>query len=54
MVAAVLICDDSNLARKQMARALPAEWQQNIQFAGHGGEALDILQRQPIDLLFLD
>lgn len=54
MVAAVLICDDSNLARKQMARALPAEWQQNIQFAGHGGEALDILQRQQIDLLFLD
>lgn len=54
MVAAVLICDDSNLARKQMARALPAEWQQNIQFAGHGGEALDILQRQPIDVLFLD
>ncbi|WP_241481798.1 response regulator [Pararheinheimera mesophila] len=37
-----------------MARALPAQWQQNIQFAGHGGEALDILQRQPIDLLFLD
>lgn len=54
MVAAVLICDDSNLARKQMARALPAEWQQNIQFAGHGGEALDILKRQSIDLLFLD
>lgn len=54
MVAAVLICDDSNLARKQMARALPAQWQQNIQFAGHGGEALDILKRQPIDLLFLD
>lgn len=54
MVAAVLICDDSNLARKQMARALPEQWQQNIQFAGHGGEALDILQRQNIDLLFLD
>lgn len=54
MVAAVLICDDSNLARKQMARALPTEWQQNIQFAGHGGEALDILQRQSIDILFLD
>jgi chemotaxis protein CheY-P-specific phosphatase CheC/CheY-like chemotaxis protein len=54
MVAAVLICDDSNLARKQMARSLPAEWQQNVQFAGHGGEALDILQHQSIDLLFLD
>ncbi|OBP15608.1 chemotaxis protein CheC [Rheinheimera sp. SA_1] len=54
MVAAVLICDDSNLARKQMARSLPAEWQEKISFAGHGQEALEVLKRQPIDLLFLD
>lgn len=54
MVAAVLICDDSNLARKQMARSLPAEWQDKIHFAGHGQEALEVLKRQPIDLLFLD
>ncbi len=54
MVAAVLICDDSNLARKQMARSLPADWQEKISFAGHGQEALEVLKRQPIDLLFLD
>jgi len=54
MVAAVLICDDSNLARKQMARVLPAQWQQHLHFAGHGAEALDILKRHPIELLFLD
>jgi chemotaxis protein CheY-P-specific phosphatase CheC len=54
MVAAVLICDDSNLARKQMARSLPAQWQDRIFFAGHGQEALEVLKRQPIDLLFLD
>lgn len=54
MVAAVLICDDSNLARKQMARSLPAQWQDKIYFAGHGQEALEVLKRQPIDLLFLD
>jgi chemotaxis protein CheY-P-specific phosphatase CheC len=54
MVAAVLICDDSNLARKQMARCLPADWQEKISFAGHGQEALEVLKRQPIDLLFLD
>lgn len=54
MVAAVLICDDSNLARKQMARSLPAQWQDKIFFAGHGQEALEVLKRQPIDLLFLD
>jgi len=54
MVAAVLICDDSNLARKQMARSLPEDWQEKISFAGHGQEALEVLKRQPIDLLFLD
>jgi len=54
MVSAILICDDSNLARKQMARSLPAEWQDKILFAGHGQEALEVLKRQPIDLLFLD
>lgn len=54
MVAAVLICDDSNLARKQMAKSLPSEWQDRISFAGHGQEAMDVLKRQPIDLLFLD
>ncbi len=54
MVAAVLICDDSNLARKQMARSLPADWQEKISFAGHGQEALEVLKRQPVDLLFLD
>ncbi|HAT40670.1 MAG TPA: response regulator [Rheinheimera sp.] len=54
MVAAVLICDDSNLARKQMAKSLPADWQDKISFAGHGQEAMEVLKRQPIDLLFLD
>jgi CheY-like chemotaxis protein len=54
MVAAVLICDDSNLARKQMARSLPADWQDKVSFAGHGQEAMELLKRQPIDLLFLD
>ncbi|WP_231916716.1 response regulator [Rheinheimera sp. SA_1] len=37
-----------------MARSLPAEWQEKISFAGHGQEALEVLKRQPIDLLFLD
>lgn len=54
MTTAVLICDDSNLARKQLARILPQEWQANLFFAGHGAEALDTLVKQPIDWLFLD
>ena len=54
MTTAVLICDDSNLARKQLARILPQEWQEQLFFAGHGGEALEILQKHPIAWLFLD
>lgn len=54
MTTAVLICDDSNLARKQLARILPEEWQSKLFFAGHGAEALDTLKQQHIDWLFLD
>jgi len=54
MTTAVLICDDSNLARKQLARILPQEWQSNLFFAGHGGEAMDTLLQKHIDWLFLD
>ncbi|MEH8018093.1 response regulator [Rheinheimera muenzenbergensis] len=54
MTTAVLICDDSNLARKQLARILPQEWQHQLFFAGHGGEALEILQKHTVDWLFLD
>ncbi|WP_445766686.1 response regulator [Rheinheimera sp.] len=54
MTTAVLICDDSNLARKQLARILPQEWQNQLFFAGHGGEALEILQKHSVDWLFLD
>lgn len=54
MTPAILICDDSNLARKQLARILPQEWQPTIFFAGHGADALETLKRQAIDWLFLD
>uniref|UniRef100_A0A486XPE6 Chemotaxis protein CheC -- inhibitor of MCP methylation n=1 Tax=Rheinheimera sp. BAL341 TaxID=1708203 RepID=A0A486XPE6_9GAMM len=54
MTPAVLICDDSNMARKQLARILPEQWQSKLFFAGHGAEALDTLKQQHIDWLFLD
>ncbi|MEK9713190.1 MAG: response regulator [Thalassolituus sp.] len=41
----VLICDDSSFARKQMARALPPEWNVDVHFAGDGVEG---------DVVFLD
>ncbi|CAM2937452.1 MULTISPECIES: response regulator [Vibrio] len=50
----VLICDDSALARKQMARSLPAALNANITFAEHGLDALQILQQQTFNLMFLD
>lgn len=54
MTPAILICDDSTLARKQLARILPQEWQSTIFFAGHGADALATLKKQHIDWLFLD
>lgn len=50
----VLICDDSNLARKQVLRSLPENLSSNVQLATNGQEALDILRSQNIDILFLD
>lgn len=54
MPSAVLICDDSNLARKQLARILPQDWQDKLLFAGHGAEALSLLSTHTVDWLFLD
>jgi len=50
----VLICDDSNMARKQVLRSLPELWRENIQTASNGAEALTILRDSVIDILFLD
>lgn len=50
----ILICDDSALARKQMARALPAGLADDILFATNGEEALQLLRDHKAELLFLD
>ncbi|WP_413283259.1 response regulator [Vibrio sp. MA40-2] len=50
----VLICDDSALARKQMARSLPTWLNADITFAVNGLEALELLGRQNFKLMFLD
>jgi chemotaxis protein CheY-P-specific phosphatase CheC len=51
----VLICDDSRLARKQMARCLPDEWKNHVEFAEHGQEAIEKLkQLKQGCVLFLD
>lgn len=54
MSLSVLVCDDSNMARKQVLRSLPESLSSNAQTATNGAEALEILSAQQVDILFLD
>jgi len=54
MVTPIVICDDSSFARKQMARALPSNWEVDITFAANGQEALDAVQAGKGRMVFLD
>lgn len=54
MATSVLICDDSNMARKQMSRALPDDWPTEVTFAKNGQEAIDIIKQGGQELMFLD
>lgn len=49
----VVICDDSSMARKQMARALK-NWNVEITFAEHGLMALEAIRGGKGDVMFLD
>lgn len=50
----LLICDDSNLARKQLLRALPAAWPLEIHQTAGGREALARIRQGGIDVVLLD
>ncbi|QYJ86558.1 response regulator [Shewanella mesophila] len=50
----VLICDDSALARKQMARTLPKEWDVEITFANNGAEGIEAIRAGKGEVVFLD
>lgn len=54
MAIPLLICDDSNMARKQLARALPANWATDVTFAGNGVEALAAIRAGKGEIVFLD
>lgn len=54
MTTPVLICDDSSFAQKQMARALPGDWDVSVSFAVNGAEGLEALRAGKGDILFLD
>lgn len=50
----VLICDDSSLARKQMARSLPPEWDIELTYATNGQEGLEAIRAGKGEVVFLD
>jgi len=50
----VLICDDSGFARKQLARALPADWKVDLHYAANGLEWIEQVLMGHGDLIFLD
>jgi chemotaxis protein CheY-P-specific phosphatase CheC/ActR/RegA family two-component response regulator len=50
----LLICDDSNMARKQVARSLPDGWDVDISFATNGAEGIEAIKSGKGDVLLLD
>lgn len=50
----LLICDDSSMARKQVARSLPEEWDVDITYAKNGLEALEGIREGKAEIMFLD
>lgn len=50
----LLICDDSKMARKQVARSLPDSLDADISFASNGIEALQAIRNGLGDIVFLD
>ena len=54
MSLSVLICDDSLVARKQVAKCLPQDWDVQVHFAKHGQDAIEQLNEGKGQLLLLD
>ena len=50
----VLICDDSALARKAIARSLPKDWDISVSFAENGELGIAAIKEGKADILFLD
>ena len=54
MPISLLICDDSTVARKQVARSLPTDWDVDITYATNGVEAVSEIKAGKADVLLLD
>lgn len=54
MTIPLLICDDSSMARKQVARSLPPEWDVDITYAVNGVEGIEAIRQGKVEMVFLD
>ncbi len=54
MAIPLLICDDSNMARKQVKKSLPVDWEVDITFATDGVEGLAAIREGKGEMVFLD
>ena len=54
MATPILICDDSNMARKQVARSLPENWEVSITYATNGVDGLSVIREGKTEMTFLD
>jgi len=50
----ILICDDSAMARKQVARSLPESWDVDITFASNGAEGIQAIRDGLGEMVFMD
>jgi CheY-like chemotaxis protein len=50
----LLVCDDSMVARKQVLRALPANWPVTVTEASDGRQAMDAIRRGLGQVVLLD
>lgn len=54
MAIPLLICDDSIMARKQVARSLPSGWEVDISYATNGAEGIQAIRDGKGEMVFLD
>lgn len=54
MAIPLLICDDSAMARKQVFRSLPEEWEVDVTFATQGVEGIEAIREGKGEMVFLD
>ncbi|MCM2461450.1 response regulator [Pseudomonas sp. CG7] len=50
----LVVCDDSNMARKQVLRALPADWPVSVTEATNGRQAMDAIRQGLGHVVLLD